>query len=88
MQRFKDESLFSLSDNIYPNWLMKQPRKISSSHELEYVPVSATGWLIAAYIFAILCGLLGITFCISVYFLHVRPKISMNPKVGHTISAT
>lgn len=63
----KDESLFSLSNNISPNWLMRQTKKMSSLQEQKYVPVSATGWLIAAYIFAILGGLLGIAFGISIW---------------------
>lgn len=75
----KDGSLFSLCESISPNWLLRQPRHISSSCEQEYIPTSATGWLIAAYIFAFLGGLLGIAFGISIW----NQKVELNGKKVH-----
>lgn len=44
-----------------------QPQKDVQEENNSYEPISATGWLIAAYIFALLGGLLGIALGISVW---------------------
>lgn len=75
----KDDSLFSLCESISPNWVMRRPRKIISSCEQEYIPTSAIGWLIAAYIFALLGGLFGIVFGISIWI----QKVESNGKKVH-----
>lgn len=47
--------------------LMEQTNEPEAGKEFVYEPEDATGWLIAAYIFAILGGLLGIVFGLTVY---------------------
>jgi serine/threonine-protein kinase len=49
-----------------------RPTQPPHTHPPVYEPKSATGWMVAIYIFAVLCGLLGIAFGISIYNSKVK----------------